>query len=286
VTASQLSLRQFRPDDLEDVRRVIAQAESYDRVAPLDEAALLDLVHRGEAVRVVLAQDGFATVRGDALDLVVAPSARRRGLARSLAAAALAGADAPSTAWAHGDLPGTYRLAAHFDFQVARQLLVMRLGPAALLPDLEAPTGVTISTFTPDDTDDLLRVNASAFAQHPEQGRLTRPDFEERAQERWFDPAGLLLARDEAGGLLGFHWTKRHSETDGEVYVVGVSPQAQGRGLGRTLTLAGLHHLRDGGARDIHLYVEADNAPAVKVYQRLGFTVDRRDTHVQYHRRS
>jgi mycothiol synthase len=69
------------------------------------------------------------------------------------------------------------------------------------------------------------------------------------------------------------------------VYVVGVSPAAQGGGLGRRLTLAGLRHLVSRGLGEVILYVEADNAPAVAVYQRLGFTHAPEDTHVQYARR-
>ncbi len=103
--------------------------------------------------------------------------------------------------------------------------------------------------------------------------------------EDWFDPAGLLLAEDTAtGDLLGFHWTKRHSAALGEVYVVGVAAAAQGRGLGRALTLAGLHHLAGGGADEVLLYVESDNGPAVAVYSRLGFTHAEVDTHVMYRR--
>jgi mycothiol synthase len=64
----------------------------------------------------------------------------------------------------------------------------------------------------------------------------------------------------------------------GEVYIVGVDPAAQGRGLGAALTLRGLHHLAerlDGPGRDaqVMLYVEADNSAAVKTYRRLGFDV-------------
>jgi mycothiol synthase len=73
--------------------------------------------------------------------------------------------------------------------------------------------------------------------------------------------------------VLGFHWTKVHGDGTGEVYVVGVDPDAQGGGLGKALTLAGLHHLRERGIREIILYVESDNAPAVAVYTRLGFTL-------------
>jgi mycothiol synthase len=102
--------------------------------------------------------------------------------------------------------------------------------------------------------------------------------------EPWFDPAGLLVA-DAGGprhGLLGFHWTKQHSDDLGEVYVVAVDPAAQGRGLGKALTAAGLDHLASLGVRRIILYVESGNAPAIATYARFGFTHE--TTHVQYAR--
>ena len=66
--------------------------------------------------------------------------------------------------------------------------------------------------------------------------------------------------------------------------MVGVSPAAQGLGLGSLLTLTGLHHLRERGLGEVILYVEADNAAAVKVYSRLGFTHAEEDTDVMYRR--
>ena len=49
----------------------------------------------------------------------------------------------------------------------------------------------------------------------------------------------------------------------------------QGRGLGATLTLVGMHHLADrlGAGAEVTLYVEADNSAAVKTYERLDFAV-------------
>jgi mycothiol synthase len=151
------------------------------------------------------------------------------------------------------------------------------------LPGPVTREGVTVRGYTPADAAEVLRVNAAAFASHPEQGGMDAANLAERMAEEWFDPAGLLLAVD-GDRLLGFHWTKQHSPQLGEVYVVGIDPAAQGRGLGKLLTLAGLHHLAARGVDEVLLYVESDNAPAVAVYAGLGFHHADADTHVMYQR--
>ena len=159
--------------------------------------------------------------------------------------------------------------------------------PLTDLPPVPAPDGVRITTYSgPADDAELLRVNNAAFAWHPEQGGWTEADIAERRGEPWFDPDGLFMAVDERSGkLLGFHWTKVHNPDLGEVYVVGVDPAAQGRGLGATLTLVGLHHLAER-LQKVHsltvmLYVEADNSAAVKTYQKTGFRGLRRRRRVR-----
>ena len=68
----------------------------------------------------------------------------------------------------------------------------------------------------------------------------------------------------------------------GEVYVVGVDPAEHGTGLGRALTLVGLQHLRHLGLPEAMLYVDADNAAAIRLYTGLGFT--RWETDVMFSR--
>jgi mycothiol synthase len=267
---------------IEAVRRSCRNADGHD---PLDEAAALHLKHRGVAdAEVWLAEDqAFALRRGTEVDLAVAPESRGRGLGGKLASQAFAGT-AATTAWSHGDHPAARVLAARHGLARARELWVMRRTAMAPLPDLVLPTGLRIRSYRPEDAEEILRVNAAAFARHPEQGLLDRAGLEERMAEPWFDPEGLLLAEDPDGTVLGFHWTKRHSDTQGEVYVVGIDQAAQGRGLGRLLTLAGLHHLTSRGIEEVLLYVESDNTPAIHVYSGLGFDHHERDTHVQYRR--
>lgn len=264
------------------VRRASAEEDGHD---PLDEAAELHLKHRGlDGAQVWLSDDqGFALRRGPEVDLAVAPAARGRGLGGRLAADAFAGQEAV-TAWSHGDHPAARVLAGRHGLARARELWVMRRAADVPLPELVLPPGLAIRSYRPGDDDDVLRVNAAAFANHPEQGALNAEGLAERMAEQWFDPEGLLMAEEPDGTILGFHWTKQPDPHHGEVYVVGIDPAAQGRGLGRLLTLAGLHHLGSRGVDEVLLYVGAENAPAVHVYSGLGFGHEARDTHVQYQR--
>lgn len=266
--------------DLDALAAIAAEAEEADGAAPLDEATWRALRHRPDDVHAWTDDDGFALLVGDDLSLVVRPAARGRGLGSTLLARVPDGA---LSAWSHGDHPAAAALARSHGFERVRALWVMRRPAALPLPEPAVPEGVTIRGYTAADADELVRVNAAAFAHHPEQGAMDHADLAERMAEPWFDPAGLLMAHD-GDRLLAFHWTKQHSPTLGEVYVVGVDPAAQGRGLGKVVTLAGLRHLAGLGVDEIHLYVESDNAPAVALYSALGFTHAASDTHVMYRR--
>ncbi|WP_300344163.1 mycothiol synthase [Nesterenkonia sp.] len=222
-------------------------------------------------------------------ELAVHPDHRGSGIGAQLAASLSdtvlpESAAAQHRAWAHGGHPGAPQLAQRFGWSPVRELWRMRLENSVELPHRPLPEGVQLRSFRPGaDEQDWLRVNAQAFADHPEQGRLGMEDLAARMAEDWFDPAGFLLAW-EGQTLLGFHWTKIHpaeaGERLGEVYVVGISPQAQGRGLGAALTLAGIEHLRSRQVDAVMLYVDAGNTAAVRLYQKLGFTVWTTD--VQY----
>jgi mycothiol synthase len=251
--------------------------------------------------------DPTDVVAGAAAELVVHPDHRGTGHGRALArAAAEIAPDSRLRLWAHGDHPAARALAGTLGFVEVRQLWQMRRSLWSPLPRAPLPDGVTLRAFRPGEDDEAwVALNARAFAGHPEQGSWDLGDLRARMSEVWFDPAGFLVAQDRAvadpngqPAIVGFHWTKVHGadhvhpitegdightdrhgqpaghahEPIGEVYVVGVDPDHQGRGLGRALTVAGLRRMRGLGLPQAMLYVDADNTAALKLYQDLGFT--------------
>lgn len=290
---SSVSWQQSLTDDrVRQIRELVSAASAADGVAPVGDQVLRALAHDRTRHLVAVEDDGAGSrVRGylnlapaddDAppmAEVVVHPDARRRGTGSAMIRAALAEGGPQTRVWAHGNLVAARATAEALRLTAVRELLQMQR-PLTDLPPQTTTQRVRFATYSgPHDDAEVLRVNNAAFSWHPEQGGWTEADLAERRGEPWFDPAGFFLAFDEdTGGLLGFHWTKVHSESLGEVYVVGVDPAAQGRGLGAALTLLGLHHLesrlsRDGRVADVMLYVEADNAAAVKTYRRLGFDI-------------
>jgi mycothiol synthase len=296
------------PDVVERVEALLAAATDADGVQPLSEHVWLHLRHGGEGpdqnLLVVLPRAGGTSqeiagyahldptdpVAGPSAEVVVHPAHRGRGLGRLLVEAALEAAPGHRLRlWAHGDHRAARALAASLGFSEVRRLEQWRRSLRVPLPDAPLPPGVRLRTFRPGADDEAwLALNTAAFADHPEQGSWTLRDLHARMAEDWFDPEGFLLAETEDGELAGFHWTKVHGshghehsdghehehghEAIGEVYVVGVSPSHQGRGLGRALTVAGLRYLRGRGLDQAMLYVEGDNEAARAVYRALGFT--------------
>ncbi|YCH07919.1 mycothiol synthase [Arthrobacter sp. alpha11c] len=301
------------PELLKDFRTLAAAAEESDGNPPLSEQTLVMLrgVDAGDhsvlslalyapdedsdpatgedlaGIAVVVEAPGPSGTTG-VLELAVHPTYRNQGVAARLLEAleGKRGFDGLS-AWSHGNHEAAAELATRFGYGPVRELWKMRLmSSTSALPDVGLPDGVSLRAFVPgQDEDAWLAANRAAFSHHPEQGSMTRADLEARKAEDWFDPAGFLLAVNDAGELLGFHWTKVHPRQGphpaiGEVYVVGVTPEAQGLGLGKALTVAGIRYLQDKDLHAVMLYVDADNRAAVSLYQKLGFI--RWDTDVMY----
>lgn len=280
------------------VHRLAAAIEHRDGEPPLSDQAL---THLGSAaVRHAVAHDGgrlvgyaqldstsleLAADAGGALldavldallDTLLGPAGDTSGDTSGDAAGSAPGV----RVWSHGRHSPVGSVLAARGYRQVRVLHQLRRDLRDL-PAVPAPAeGVTLRTFRPGrDEQAWLAVNAAAFAHHPEQGSWTLPDLAARQAEPWFDPDGFLLAERD-GRLVGFHWTKIHDDGTGEVYVLGIHPDAQGLGLGAVLLGAGLAHLANRGCPEVLLYADDSNSTALHLYERVGF--HRHDLDVQW----
>ncbi|MBT8212582.1 MAG: GNAT family N-acetyltransferase [Acidimicrobiia bacterium] len=133
------------------------------------------------------------------------------------------------------------------------------------LPDL-----YRLVAYRPQDERAFVNANNRAFARHADNSHLTMEEFEARQKLPWFDTGDVLIAK-VGDDIAGFCWTKKHDDA-GEIYIIGVTPDHRGKGLGQSLLRAGLAHLveRYGFSRGF-LYSDADNDAALHVYEALGF---------------
>ncbi|MGW1818861.1 mycothiol synthase [Streptomyces sp. NPDC002125] len=279
------TLDALTPEQADAVLALLGEAAEADGRQAVSEQGRLQLRggHRAGVRHFLLTVDGVLAgyaqledtdpVEAPAAELVVHPSHRGRGHGRALGAALLAATGKRLRVWAHGGKSAARHLAQVLGLSLFRELRQLRRPLTDLdIAEPVLPPGVTVRTFVPGQDDEAwLAVNSAAFAHHPEQGSLTQRDLDDRKAEPWFDPTGFFLAERD-GEIIGFHWTKTHAEEElGEVYVVGISPDAQGGGLGKALTAIGLRHLAAQGLPTAMLYVDADNPAALSVYERMGF---------------
>ncbi len=294
--------RHFDDEDRAAVTELLDTATEADAHPALGEHAWLDLVQGGREgfAGLVAWEPGHAHPVGYAqlslgphpvgqtpswgLELVVDPHHRTPGstvaidLVRSAMDLIAKEGGGHLHLWVSQPAPYHDRMAAAAGLSPGRALYQMRRS----LP-LEEHTSIKTRPFKPgSDEKAWLEVNNRAFHWHPEQGGWTEETIKAREVQPWFDPDGFLMYEPEElnDRLAGFCWTKIHSGHTsplGEIYVVAVDPEFAGRGLGRQLTLAGLDYLSAKGIAEAMLYVDATNAPAIKLYVDLGFTVNHID---------
>ena len=255
-----------------------ARARETDGAPPFSDQAFVDY-RLGLRDLLAIDHDAAALVDGNEAEFVVDPDARGRGTGTTMLEQLLA--SGVTKIWAHGDHPAARSLAASHHLTAARELLHFvgavpsTASAAAAVREPVAGLGTFVVGH---DEDEWVALNARTFAFHPDQGSVTTADVEQLETEDWFSADNFLVLRRD-GHLIGYCWLKVENGF-GEFYVVGISPDHQGERLGSTLFDAGLARLADLGIRHAHLYVEADNEPALRLYRSRGFTQDSID--IQY----
>ena len=225
-------------------------------------------------------QVGCATLHVEApiargvLECGVRPDARRRGVGRALVDAAIEHARGLGLAVLDFDAPeedAAARLFIGAGFAVVRRHLHLRIERLDPPPRRDAPERV-VRPLRREDVPELTAVQNAAFTGSWGYCPNTPEQLDYRIYELPLDHPDDVIVVEEQGRIVGYCWAQRGGRGEpGVVGMVGVRPEAQGRGIGWAATAAALELLAEADARPIDITVDEANTPAVSLYRSLGF---------------
>ncbi|HEY9721308.1 MAG TPA: GNAT family N-acetyltransferase [Oscillatoriaceae cyanobacterium] len=182
-----------------------------------------------------------------------------------------------STAIPEGDTGSLAFLERH-GFSIARIFFKMRLSELKAAPEPVIPEGLHLRPYTPgSDEDAFVQVFNTCFEGHWDFTPLTPQEAAAWNRRPSFNPKGCFLLFD-GPRLIGFttilfdpERAAQTGEAVARIFEMGVLPEYRRRGLGYQLLLVGVRYARERGFQAIDLVTDSQNAPAVEMYEKLGF---------------
>ncbi len=151
---------------------------------------------------------------------------------------------------------------------------------------LSTPRGdITIRIATPDNATALFKLRLEALTTHPEAFAADVEMTKARGKEAWAsqiandtkDQSGVIVIActgDELVGMTGVgrgHWPK--TQHSGIVWGVYVTPAWRGQHIAEGILEECINWASENGIVVLKLGVVTNNEPAIRCYQRAGFTI-------------
>ena len=137
------------------------------------------------------------------------------------------------------------------------------------LPDTQVPDGFDLRSFRVGDEAGWAKLMTGAIGDWDEQST---------AKEFLGDPgvqADGIFFLISSGLYIATATDKRvHQSELGYLHMVAVAPSFRGRRLGRLISLAVLHHMRERGCQQAILDTDDFRLPAIRTYLGLSFVPD------------
>jgi mycothiol synthase len=280
--------RRYEPDDAPAILAIALEAVATGELEGVTrhdlEVAHARLAHDPPMCAVALEDGeivGYVVPRHD--ELLVRRSARRRGHGTRLLQPARAIARRQGLPWLRAWVPtdptsAGRRFAETVGAEYHSSQWLMRLAAGRPVPGPAFADDLVVRWMEPG-TDDERFVDAAneSFADHPSPIRFSVSELRSVHSRPEFDPRTVLVVAEAAAPerLIGFSRVDRYEDDDGrpvgEVRILGVRPEARGRGIGRGLLRWSIAELRARGAGDVVLTVEGANDRALGLYERTGF---------------
>jgi mycothiol synthase len=162
-------------------------------------------------------------------------------------------------------------------FRVMAELLYMHRAIRRTAMPSPLPGPVRVLTYSPATHDLFARAILATYEQSLDCPQLNGVrDIEDviagHKSAGVFDPADWFVLAQPDGPIAVLLMTRVNNLDGMEIVYVGVSPDARGRGLGDYLMKFAAGHTTARRCRHIALAVDSNNAPAIKLYHRHGFS--------------
>ena len=141
------------------------------------------------------------------------------------------------------------------------------------LPNSALPNGFTVHSFQPGDAAELTETQNAAFGGSWGFCPNTVEQIEYRSTMVNVPQQGILFLHN-GERTAGYCWTclaPVDGAIRGVIGMIGVVPEYRGRGISRHILLAGMEFLRSLNVASIGLEVDQTNAPAIRLYNAVGF---------------
>jgi mycothiol synthase len=314
-----LTVRPLRAGDMAALAELLEAAEAVDDTGEHDDAEGLaeflinDRVDLDRDTIAVVPDSGYPVAFASTVDLGdhrdeyavrldgrVHPDRRGHGIGRALLGWELARCDELHRE-RHPEMPARFavgvpsamtsleRLARRAGFEPVQYYFSMAR-PLTELPTRRTVEGIDLAPFDPVRDDEVRRAHNVAFVDHF--GTAERDAY---AWQTWFtgqkafrpELSTLALADCAVAGYALVYEHEADTAATGvrEAYFgqIGVLPAARGRGVASAVIAASLHAAADAGLGRAGLTVDSSNTTgALRLYEGLGFTVERRETVLAY----
>ena len=134
-----------------------------------------------------------------------------------------------------------------------------------------APDAITIVTYRPGHAGAFYRLNRAWLDEH---GLYEPADEVQLAdpQGSLIDAGGTVFIAERDGAVVGTAAVLPHGPGEVELLKVAVAEAARGAGLGRRLVEVCIARAREMGAHTMMLVSSSRLQPALRLYERMGFT--------------
>jgi len=290
-------IRNYCPKDLDDLVNLVNEAERLkdehyiSPQTPIESLGRLqDYYFEKDLFLAEIASNiiGYVNVTRElnigrvVLSCLVHPRNRRKGLGTKLFGRAMRHAKQLGAKVAHTNIYQDNVVAKRFlsklGFKFVRLYLELRLNFANVhLPDTDQP--FLCRHLKPGEEDRLTKLQNRSFADTWGYNPNTVEEISYRTSLPDYSPRNIILAY-EGDRPVGYCWTQADLDEKqanavggkkGRVYMLGVDPDCRGRGMGKMVLLAGLHHLKSKGFQIVEATVDSENKTANSLYRSIGF---------------